>query len=58
MSPVTILRFFARRRFNYLDMAFLFAVVDTWQAGHLWSGLALLVVGIAFSIWAERKAGV
>lgn len=58
MSPVTILRFFAKRRFNYLDMAFIFASVDTWQAGHLWSGFALFVVGIAFSIWAERKAGV
>lgn len=58
MSRVTILRFFASRRFNYLDMAFLFAVVDTWQAGHIWSGFALLAVGIVLSIWAERKAGV
>lgn len=39
-------------------MAFLFAVVDTWQAGHIWSGFALLAVGIVLSIWAERKAGV
>lgn len=58
MSPVTTLRFFAKRRFNYLDMAFIFAVVDVWQAGHIWSGLALLAVGIVLSIWAERKAGV
>jgi hypothetical protein len=53
----SVLQFFAKRRFNYLDMVFLFAVVDTWQAGHILSGLALLIVGIVLSIWAERKAG-
>ena len=53
----SILQFFAKRRFNYLDMVFLFAVVDTWQAGHIWSGTALLAVGILVSIWAEQKAG-
>lgn len=57
MSPVTFFGFFAKRRFNYLDMALLFAIVEVWQAGHIWSGVALYLVGAIFSISVERKAG-
>lgn len=55
---MSVLKFFATRRLNYLDLAISFAVVDTWQSGHYWSALGVFAVGALVSIWAEQKAGV
>lgn len=55
---MSVLKFYAKRRFNYLDLIVLFAVVETWQSGHYWSALGVFAVGALVSIWAERKAGV
>jgi hypothetical protein len=53
----SVLQFFAKRRFNYVDLVAFAVLSELWSAGYYWGAVLAFVAFMVISITVETKAG-